>query len=53
MHLRLALDLFHFLPDLDELCALRHSLKFYEIHPWSWECTIPLKEFIVCKEAKI
>jgi hypothetical protein len=34
MHLRLALKLLHFLPDLGELYALRFAPNFYEIHPW-------------------
>jgi hypothetical protein len=35
MHLRLALNLLHFLPDLGGLYTLRHVPNFYEIHPRS------------------
>jgi hypothetical protein len=34
MHLRLALNLFHFLPDLGALYTLRCAPNFYEIDPW-------------------
>jgi hypothetical protein len=33
MHLRLVLNLLHFLPDVGALYALRSTLTFYEIHP--------------------
>jgi hypothetical protein len=33
MHLRLALNLLQFLPDLGMLFALRHAPDYYEIHP--------------------
>jgi hypothetical protein len=33
MHLRLALNLLHFLPALDVLYALRRAPNLYEIHP--------------------
>jgi hypothetical protein len=35
MHLRLALNLLHFLPDLSAFRALGCALNFYEPHPWS------------------
>jgi hypothetical protein len=35
MYLRITPNLFHFLPDLGALYALRHVPNFYEIHPWS------------------
>jgi hypothetical protein len=34
MHLPLAINLFHFLPDLGALYALCHVSNFYEIDPW-------------------
>jgi hypothetical protein len=33
MHLRLALNLLHFLQDLSALYALRRTPNFFEIHP--------------------
>jgi hypothetical protein len=36
MHLRLAVNLQHFLPDLSALYALRFLPNFYEIHPRLW-----------------
>jgi hypothetical protein len=35
MHLRLALNFLHFLPDLGAPYALRREPSFYKIHPWS------------------
>jgi hypothetical protein len=40
MHLRLRLNLLHFLPDLGVLYGLSRAPSFYEIHPLeknSWE----------------